>query len=188
VPYRRLRVLPLAALVVFGVAACGSARHPYDATAENNGFYIKGGKIEYQLQVSRVLNQFEVEDHQYLTGLPTGTKPPAPDQIWYGVFLWAQNAAKSPQTTAGSFDIVDTQGKHYYPVPLNSTLNQYAWSSQTLLPQGTEPGPDSTAAAGPTGGGLVLFKLPISVYANRPLMLDIYVPGRSQPSTISLDL
>jgi hypothetical protein len=175
-------------LAVLGVAACGSARHPYDATAENNGFYIKGDKIEYQLQVSRVLNPYEVEDHQYLTGVPAGTTAPAPDEIWYGVFLWAQNLTHTPQTTASSFDITDTQGNRYYPVPLNSTVNQYAWTSQTLLPQGTEPGADTTAAAGPTGGGLVLFKLPTSVYANRPLTLGIYVPGRSQPSTISLDL
>jgi hypothetical protein len=185
---RRSRVLLLTVLAALGLTACGSARHPYDATAENNGFYVKGSRVEYQLQVSRVLNPFLVEDHQYLTGLPAGTAAPAPNEIWYGVFLWAQNLTHSPQATANSFDIVDTQGNRYYPVPLNSTANEYAWTSQTLLPQATEPGADTTAAAGPTGGGLLLFKLPTSVYANRPLTLDIYVPGRSQPSTISLDL
>ena len=46
----------------------------------------------------------------------------------------------------------------------------------------------STAAGGPTGGALLLFKLPTSVYANRPLTLEINVPGRTTPSTISLDL
>jgi hypothetical protein len=178
----------LTALVALGVSACGTGKHPYDATADNNGFYVKGGKIEYQLQVSRVLNQFEPEDHQYLTGLPAGTTPPTSQEVWYGVFLWAQNTAHSPQTTADSFDIVDTQGKHYYPVPLNSAVNQYAWTAQTLEPLATEPGPDATAAHGPVGGGLVLFKLSTSIYANRPLTLEIHVPGQSNVSTISLDL
>lgn len=186
--FRRLRVLLLTALVALGVAACGSGKHPYDATAENNGFYVKGGHIEYQLQVSRALNPFSVEDHQYLTGLPAGTKPPASDQLWYGVFLWAQNASNRPQTTADSFDIVDTQGNRYYPVRLNPTMNQYAWRSQTLTPHGIEPGPDTAAEAGATGGSLVLFKLSTAVYANRPLTLEIHIPGQSTVSTISLDL
>ncbi len=185
---RRLRVLLFAALVALGLGACGSAKHPSDATAENNGFYVKGGHIEYQLQVSRVLNQYEVEDHQYLVGLPAGTAPPTPGEVWYGVFLWAQNTAKIPQMTSDSFDIVDTQGNRFYPVPLDSSVNQYAWSVQTLGHLETEPGPDTTASAGPTGGGLVLFKLPISIYANRPLTLEIHTPGESTASTISLDL
>lgn len=173
---------------MLGLSGCGSAQHPSDATAENNGFYVKAGQVEYQLQVSREINQYSVEDHQYLTGLPAGTKPPAADQLWYGVFLWAQNASKSPQTTADTFDIVDTQGNRYYPVPLDSTANQYAWRSQTLGPRDTEPGPDTTAAAGPTGGGLILFKLSTAVYANRPLTLEIHVPGQSTVAMISLDL
>jgi hypothetical protein len=180
-------------LAALALAACGAAKHPTDATSENNGDYVKGGQIEYQLQVSRALNPFSVEDHQYLTGLPSGSQPPTASQLWYGVFLWAQNAGKSPQTTSDSFDIVDTQGNKYYPVPLNTAVNQYAWRAMTLDPQGsepgtTEPGYDTTAAAGPTGGGLVLFKLSTQVYNNRPLTLEIHVPGRSQVSTISLDL
>jgi hypothetical protein len=176
------------ALAVLGLAACGSARHPYDATAENNGFYVTGGQIEYQLQVSRSLNPYEIEDHQYLTGLPAGTTRPKSDEFWYGVFLWAQNKSKTEQTTTDSFDIVDTQGNKYYPVPLNPTVNQYAWKSQRLAPLETQPGADDTAIGGPTGGAIVLFKLPTSVYANRPLTLEVNTPGRSTPSTISLDL
>ena len=176
------------ALAVLGLAACGSARHPYDATAENNGFYVKGGPVEYQLQVSRALNPFEIEDHQYLTGLPSGTARPKSDEFWYGVFLWAQNKGKSSQNTSDSFAIVDTQGNRYYPVQLDPTVNQYAWKSQTLAPLETQPGLDDTATGGPTGGALVLFKLPTAVYANRPLTLELNIPGCSTPSTISLDL
>jgi hypothetical protein len=172
----------------FGLAACGGARHKLDAIAENNGYYIKAGQVTYQLQVSRELNPYSTEDSQYLVGLPPGTTPPGPDQLWYGVFLWAKNDTKQPQTTAGSFDIRDTEGNLYYPVPLKSQVNQYAWTSRTLAPLGTEPGPDATASFGPTQGALLLFKLNTSVYANRPLTLEIHVPGQARASTISLDL
>jgi hypothetical protein len=186
--YRRLGLLIAAALAAVAVSACGSAQHPYDATAENNGFYVKGGKIEYQLQVSRALNQFSVEDHQYLTGLPAGTAAPTATQLWYGVFLQAFNKSKQPQTTASSFYIQDTQGNKYYPVTLNSSVNGYAWTSTRLSPQETQPAPDTTASTGPTQGAMLLFKLNVSVYNNRPLTLFIQPPGQPQPATISLDL
>ena len=60
--------------------------------------------------------------------------------------------------------------------------------AQTLKPLGTEPEPDSTAYFGPTQGGEVLFKLNNSVYSNRPLTLQIFAPGQSRPSLVSLDL
>jgi hypothetical protein len=170
------------------LAACGSGKHPYDATADNNGFYVKAGGIFYQLQISRELNQYSVEDHQYLVGLPAGTTTPGASQIWYGVFLWAKNYTKHTMTTASSFDIVDTQGNRYHPVSLDSSINQYAWSPQTLEPLGTEPGPDTTASFGATQGALLLFKLSTSVYDNRPLTLEIHPQGTAQTSTISLDL
>jgi hypothetical protein len=184
----RVRFGALAALVAVALAGCGTGQHPFDATADNNGFYVKAGQVYYQLQVSRELNQYATEDHQYLTGLPPGTSAPTPTQLWYGVFLRAMNNSKSPQQTTDSFDIVDTQGTKYYPVALNSSANEYAWTSMRLDPLGTEPGPDTTASTGPTQGSLVLFKLSTAVYNNRPLTLEIHVPGSSQVSTISLDL
>ena len=182
------RLLVLSATLLVALAGCGSGRHPSDATANNNGYYVKAGPITYQLQISRELNPYAVEDHQYLTGMPAGTGAPAPDELWYGVFLWAKNTTEQPQQTSDSFYIQDTSGDKYYPVPLNASLNPYAWTGQMLQPLGTEPGPDTTAYFGPTQGALVLFKLNTSVYANRPLTLYIQAPGASQPSTISLDL
>jgi hypothetical protein len=170
------------------LAACGAGKHPYDATADNNGFYVKSGAIFYQLQVSRQLNQYAVEDHQYLIGLPAGTTRPQSAEIWYGVFLFAKNYGKHPATTASSFDIVDTQGNRYYPLQLDATINQYAWSPQMLDPLGTEPAPNTTASFGPTQGALLLFKMSTSVYENRPLTLEIHPQGTTQTSTISLDL
>jgi hypothetical protein len=170
------------------LAACGSAKHPYVANADNNGVYVKAGGIFYQLQISRELNQYSVEDHQYLVGLPAGTTPPSSSQIWYGVFLWAKNYANRPMPTASNFDIIDTQGNTYHPVALDTSINQYAWSPQTLDPLGTEPGPNTTASSGPTQGALLLFQLNNSAYDNRPLTLEIHPQGTAQTSTISLDL
>ena len=33
----------------------------------NNGVYVDAGPVTYQLQISRELNQYAVEDRQYLT-------------------------------------------------------------------------------------------------------------------------
>jgi hypothetical protein len=181
-------MVAVAAVLAVALTGCGAARHPSDATAENNGYYVKAGQVYYQLQVSRELNQYATEDHQYLTGLPAGTAAPTATQLWYGVFLQAFNKSKQPQTTASSFYIQDTQGNKYYPVTLNSSVNGYAWTSTRLSPLETEPAPDTTASTGPTQGAMLLFKLNVSVYNNRPLTLFIQPPGQPQPATISLDL
>jgi hypothetical protein len=184
---RRLRTLVCALALSVGVAACSNPVST-SANAENNGVYVATGGVTYQLQVSRELNPYATEDSQYLTGLPAGSPGPTPDELWYGVFLWAKNQSGRAQITADTFDIVDTQGNRYYPLRLNPSLNEYAWTSQTLQPKGIEPGPDTTASFGPTQGGLVLFKLNSSVYSNRPLTLEIFAPGHTVPATISLDL
>jgi hypothetical protein len=180
--------LAACAIALAGCGGIGNHANATEAGADNNGAYITVGNMTYQLQVSRQLNQYEIEDHQYLTGLPTGTAHPTAGQFWYGVFLWAQNRSNEPQTTSDRFVIVDTQGNKYYPLQLNSTINQYAWTGRKLWPQETEPGADTTASHGATGGALILFKLGTAVYANRPLTLQIYQPGVAKPSTISLDL
>jgi hypothetical protein len=184
----RLPALASALLLALVLAGCGNHSNPPNADANNDGTYIKAGDVTYQLQVSRALNQYLTEDHQYLSGLPAGTTTPAPDQLWYGVFLWAKNNTNQPRQTASNFAIVDTSGNHYYPVQLNSSLNPYAWTPQTLAPLQIEPAPNTTASFGPTQGSLLLFKLNTSVYANRPLTLEIHPPGSSEVSTISLDL
>jgi hypothetical protein len=186
---RRLRVVVCALLFALGLAACGNKEsHPTVADANNNGDYVDAGPITYQLQLSRVLNQYGAEDSQYVTGLPAGTAQPDADQEWYGVFLWAKNQTSKAYTTTDNFVILDTQGNKYYPLKLNSSLNPYAWTAQTLQPNSTEPGPDTTAANGPTQGGLVLFKINNSAYANRPLTLEILSPGNQELATVSLDL
>src|SRR5205823_2164511 len=101
--------------------------------------YVDAGKMTYQLQISRELNQYSVEDSQYLKGLPAGTPEPKPNQIWYGVFLMAKNQTDQPVRVTDRFDIVDTQGNVYTPINVDPSLNPYAWRPLDLLPSGTEP-------------------------------------------------
>jgi hypothetical protein len=188
---RRYPILALALVLTLGLSACAIGNkkaHPRNADANNNGFYVDAGPVTYQLQVSRELNQYATEDSQYIKGLPAGTPPPTAKELWYGVFLWGKNQTSQAQSTTGNFDIVDTQGNHYFPLKLDSSQNGYAWTQQRLQPLGTEPARDTAASFGPTQGGLVLFKLPTTVYANRPLTLEIRSPGGKLESTISLDL
>ena len=49
-------------------------------------------------------------------------------------------------------------------------------AGELLEPSGIEPAPSTTASLGPTQGGLILFKLPTSVYSDRPLTLTIIPP------------
>jgi hypothetical protein len=183
---RLVSVFVGAAAVAIGISACGTPAPGTMASANNNGAYVQAGPITYQLQISRPLNQFSVEDRTYLTGV---TAPqPGPTEEWYGVFLWAKNQTHRPALTNETFDIVDTARIHYYPIPINAAINPYAWTVQTLNPLETQPTIGSTAFYGPTGGSELLFKINASAYANRPLTLEIHVPGVSTVSTISLDL
>lgn len=185
---RRLGTLVCLLGAALGLSACGHSNHP--PTTENNGVYITAGPITYQLQVSRQLNQYGTEDRQYITGLPAGQSSLGSTQLWYGVFLWAKNQTARPQRTTTNFDIVDTEGSHYYPITVNAQVNPYAWTAQSLAPGAIEPAPDTTASFGPTQGSLLLFKLPTSVYDNRPLTLEIRSPSANRKlwGTISLDL
>jgi len=183
----RLGALVCVLGLTLGLAACGKTNTP--PTAENDGVYVTAGPVTYQLQISRELNQYDTEDRQYVAGLPSGMSSSlAPNQLWYGVFLWAKNQTKRSQTTSDNFDIVDSAGDTYYPIKLNPALNPYAWTPESLPPGQTEPAPDTTASFGPTQGGLLLFKLNTSVYDNRPLTLQIKGPTGRVWASISLDL
>ncbi len=209
---RRLRLLSIlaAALLALTVAGCGEGTGKSTggyhktgvsgqltghevADADNDGTYVEAGGITYQLEISRLMNPWGIEDSEYLKGLPAGTSAtnlPA-DQLWFGVFLWAKNQHHRALETVNwnDFKVVDTMGDTYYPVKLDSGVNPYAWTNARLQFGETEPGQDSTAANGWTGGKIVLFKLNYSIYENRPLTLYILSPTTRKPiGEISLDL
>lgn len=186
---RRLLLLLCALTLAIGLTACGHKEaHPTQADANNDGSYIDAGPVTYQLQLSRELNPYNAEDSQYVKGVPAGTTSPTANQLWYGVFLWGKNQTHHDQTTLNSFEITDTQGNTYYPVKLDPDVNPFVWTAQTLAPNQIEPGPNTVAAAGPTQGGLLLFKLSTTVYSNRPLTLLLLGPAGKKLGSISLNL
>jgi hypothetical protein len=190
VTMRRSLIALCGVLFALGLAACGhQSPHQNFANADNDGDYISAGYITYQLQISRELNQYGTEDSQYLKGLPAGVSTNlGPDQLWYGVFLWAKNQSGHPATTSDNFVITDSQGNVYRPIKLDSAVNPFAWTSTTLQDLDTYPGPNSVASDGPTQGGLLLFKLSTAVYSNRPLTLLILGHGDQRLGGISLNL
>jgi hypothetical protein len=149
--------------------------------------YFNVGPLTYQVQVSRELDPYSNQDVQYLAGVQGAQQLPG-DELWYGVFLWAKNQTNQYQTTTDTFKLLTSDGTVYTPTTLNPAVNAYAWNSEQLAPDNTQPKPNTTASFGPEGGGLILFKVSDSVYSNRPLTLEIYAPGSSTPSKVSLDL
>jgi hypothetical protein len=190
--FRLLLLLATAALAV-GVSGCGIEHRTNQTGISQDEFsagiepYFWVGPVTYQIQLSRQLNPYDPSDVQYLAGV-SGAQSLTSQQLWYGVFLWAKNQTSGYVKTTDTFKLVDSAGQVFSPTPLNASVNPYAWTSQTLAPDGIEPVADSTASDGSTGGGLVLFKLNETVYSNRPLTLEVFAPGSSKPSKISLDL
>lgn len=185
---RTLGLLVAALAVSVSVSGCFiENRIQYPHTADGEQVYVWAGPITYQVQLSRELNPYSTEDQGYLAGVPNPTAT-GQHSFWFAVFLRGMNQSGHTQTTTDNFQIVASDGTVYRPVTLNPAVNPYAWTSMQLAPNGVEPNPDSTAAYGPTQGGLLLFKLDDSVFSNRPLTLDIIAAGQAKPTTISLDL
>jgi hypothetical protein len=190
----RLPLLLAVGVLAIGLSGCGVDRrqatpHDVSATELADGAepYFWTGNVTYQVQVSRQLNPFDSYDVEYLAGVK-GAQSISPQQLWFGIFLWAKNQTNHPVVTAYKFRIIDSAGDIYYPTPLDPNLNPYAWTPQTLSPDEIEPVADSAASDSSPGGGLILFKLNQSVYSNRPLTLLIFAHGSLKPSAVSLDL
>lgn len=186
---RPFLLAPAALLAALTLAACGGHEQP-TAHGEGEGAYIEAGPLVYQVQMSRELNASNVEDAEYLEGLPAADAQLAGDEELFGVWLRVQNTADDEQPTAETFKIVDTVGTEYEPIALPET-NPFTYQPVELEGEDGQPiypDPESGAAASPTQGSMLLFKLRTSVYANRPIELEIESPVGGEPSTVVLDL
>ena len=79
-----LRTVLSIALVLFA-AGCGSSSTA--TVAETEGLYLDINGLKYQIEMSRYMNQNDVEDSEYLVGLPEGTEQPSADETWFGVWV-----------------------------------------------------------------------------------------------------
>ncbi|MEA2451176.1 MAG: hypothetical protein QOG63_3108 [Thermoleophilaceae bacterium] len=174
---RRMSPRPKLVLLAFLLAClptltgCVNTR---EHNAAREGLPEKIGHLEYNVYITRELNLADVEDQGYYKG------PEAPPgYALYGVWLTVCNPSDtvaSPHWMASSrFTIQDTQGNNYHPIPLPKD-NVFAYQPVPLKHNACFPAPGSLAAASPTNGSLLIFKLPLDALENRPLDLIIESP------------
>jgi hypothetical protein len=164
-----------ALLVAAGLAACG--KHPDEharvVRAETEGLYLSVGKLKYQVQVSRQMNQYDTQDKALLTGVPAAQRELKADETWFGVFLRVQNETGKPVLPADDIEIADTLDTVFTPIVLEPS-NVFAYRSDAPIPpHQVLPLPDSPGFDTPAQGALILFKLKNSTLDNRPLELKI---------------
>ena len=162
------------------VAACGKDE---EKTSGTEGEYINAGDAVYQVQLSRLLNQEQRPDDDYLRGQPALTG----GQQYLGVFLSVENEGKADYLPPRDMKVVDTQGNEYLPIDVSAT--GFGLSFSEPLKHGEfAPQPDSPAATGQEGGALVLFRISqVSATENLPLELHIPAAGGKE-SVIRLDI
>src|SRR6187431_2988996 len=103
----RFRVLVAAALASLAVAGCGE-KSDYVRFAETEGIYVDVGNLVYQVQLSRYLNPGDVEDHDYLRGLPANFNT-GPDELLFGVWMRVKNYTDGSLQPTKDFLIEDTE-------------------------------------------------------------------------------
>ena len=162
------------------VAACGKDE---EKTSGTEGEYINAGDAVYQVQLSRLLNQEQRPDDDYLRGQPALTG----GQQYLGVFLSVENEGMADYLPPRDMKVVDTQGNEYLPIDVSAT--GFGLSFSEPLKHGEfAPQPDSPAATGQEGGALVLFRISeVSATENLPLELHIPAAGGKE-SVIRLDI
>src|SRR4051794_2763790 len=174
----RRSVLALALLALV-IARCGNApktgtdsAQAGSAVADTEGIYLDINHLKYQIQLSRYMNPNDVEDAEYLKGLPSGEAQPSADETWFGVWVRVQNVTDQTHPTADNWEIRDTQGNIFRPIPLDTNVNPFAFQKGVDLPPGgVLPNPSSAAGQGPIQGSLLLFKVKDDSLQNRPLEL-----------------
>ena len=113
------------------------------------------------MQISRFLNPGDVDDREYLRGLPEGVPPQLPgDEIWFGVWMRVKNYSDETLTPTTNFTIVDTEENEYRPVPLDHQQPVHIRPDPAAAPQ-LIPVPNSANQSGPIQGSLILFRLKI---------------------------
>jgi hypothetical protein len=184
---RRLVVLAVAVIALV-VAGCGDSESQ-KTSAETEGLYLRINGLTYQIQMSRYLNPNDIEDSEYLVGMPSGTAQPAGDDVFFGVWVRVQNESDQTRPSANTWEIHDTQDNVYRPIPLDTKINPFAFKEGVdLPPMSVVPNPSSAAGQGPVQGSLLLFKLKTDSLQNRPLELHFSNGGNSTTGVYDLDV
>jgi hypothetical protein len=184
-----MRRLVALAVALFALAAAGCGKDSTAVVAETEGLYLNINGLKYQVEMSRYMNANDVEDSEYLIGLPAGTAQPSADETWFGVWVRVENDSDEPRPAATTWEIHDTQENIYRPIPLDTEINPFAFEKGVEVPAMTVlPLSSSAAGQGPIQGSLLLFKLTNDSLQNRPLELRFSNGGGSTVGTYDLDV
>jgi hypothetical protein len=169
--------------------AVGGEEQSRQTEAQTEAIYVDIGGLKYQVQLSRILNPFDVEDHAYLLGLPRTSKPLTRNETWFGIFMRVENDGGPPSATpTNRYEIFDTDRNVYRPIPLNPAANPFAYAPQPLHPGQIEPSTASVAGQGPVQGELLLFRMALQSFQNRPLRLRFRDPVSGEIGVVDLDV
>jgi len=190
---RKVLLALCAALAVFALGACGDSHTrvttgTYAGGSGKNAPYLDVGPLIYEVQISRELNPYDTEDASYLLGLTPAQRALGPGEEWFAVFMQVYNESGQAHPAATNLTISDTDGNTYYPV-LPDAVNLFAYRGETLPPKGRLPALNTVAAAGPTQGAVLLYKIKLVSLDNRPLTLKIVDPADpAQTASAELDV
>src|SRR5947199_9038985 len=112
---RKPSIALVALIATVALGACGSSHSKvttgtYAGESGANAPYLDVGPLVYEVQQSRQLNPFDVEDAAYLQGLPASARSLGPGQEWFGVFVQVYNNHAQALPAASRLTISDTQG------------------------------------------------------------------------------
>jgi hypothetical protein len=170
----------VAMLVAVPLAGCGEEEGE-DALESVEGEPLHLDELIYNVAITRFLNPNEVADVDYLVG----QEPEPPGESYLGVFLLVRNENEDEALpSADGYLVTDAGGNQYEPLPSESP---YALDIGAEVPaDGSLPVPDTTAAAGPTQGAMLLFLVDDTVSDERPLELEI--EAATESGTVELDI
>jgi hypothetical protein len=174
---KRLPLILLALVALLALSACGSD----EGLDVDEGVPVELGPLEYNVLYTRFLNPADVEDSGYLVGQPD----PGADAKYLGVFLLVTNHADEPVSLPSELTIVNTDHKE---LPSLDSASDFALPLGSDVPAHQQvPVRDSTAAAGPTQGSLVVFLVSDAYAENRPI--NLIIPGGEEgDAEVKLDL
>jgi hypothetical protein len=183
---KRLVMLMLVALTALALAACGN-KEEVTLHGTTEGIYIDVGDLKYQVQISRLLNPNDREDSGYLIDLPADQQI-GPTENWFAVFMRVENTTDKAEPATNGYSIRDTQGNIYKPITMGPK-NVFAYRAAVLQPKDVLPLPDSAAGENTIQGSMLLFKIPVANFQNRPLVLRIPPPhGAGETGSVDLDV
>jgi hypothetical protein len=186
---RLIRIVLASALVAVVATGCGAKEGGEALVAETEGLYLDVNGLKYQIEMSRYMNPSDIEDREYLIGLPESSPPPSEDEIYFGVWVRVENVSETETRPAASvWEIHDTQENVYRPIPLDPEINPFAFEPVDVPPKTVLPLATSAAGQGPVQGSLLLFKLPNEAFQNRPLELRFSNGGGSEEGTYDIDV